>query len=63
MKGDLPKAKNYRGITLTSIVSKIYNVLLLNRLEPKIEKILGRTKMTFGENDPRYHKFLLSAEM
>ena len=37
-KGDLGIAKNYRGTTLTS------NVLLLNRIEPKIENLkLGNT--------------------
>ena len=39
-KGDLGIAKNYRGITLTSKAAKIYNALLGNRIEPKIEKIL-----------------------
>ena len=39
-KGDLGIAKNYRGITLTSIAANIYNALLRNRIEPKIEKIL-----------------------
>ena len=39
-KGDLRIAKNYQGITLTSIVAKIYNVLLCNQIKPKIEKIL-----------------------
>ena len=37
-KGDLGIAKNYQGITLTSITTKIFNTLLLNRIEPKIEK-------------------------
>ena len=54
-KGDLVIAKNYRSITLTSIVTKTYNTLLRNRIEPKIENI-GRTKMAFGEIDPRHHK-------
>ena len=31
-KGDLGLAKNYRGITLTSIAAKIYNALLRNRI-------------------------------
>ena len=31
-KGDLRLAKNYRGITLTSIAAKIYNALLRNRI-------------------------------
>ena len=34
--GDLGLAKNYRGITLTSIAAKIYNAQLRNRIEPKI---------------------------
>ena len=39
-KGDFGLAKNYRGITLTSIAAKIYNALLRNRIEPKIDNIL-----------------------
>ena len=39
-KGDLGLAKSYRGITLTSIAAKIYNALLRNRIEPKIDNIL-----------------------
>ena len=39
-KGDLGLAKNCRGITFTSIAAKIYNALLRNRIEPKIENIL-----------------------
>ena len=41
-KGDLWLAKNYRGITLTSIADKIYNALLRNRIEAKIDNILGK---------------------
>ncbi len=35
--GDLGLAKNYRSITLTSMAAKMYNALLRNRIEPKIE--------------------------
>ena len=38
-KGDLGITKNYRGISHTSIVAKIYNVLLLNSIEREIKKI------------------------
>ena len=38
--GDLGKAKKYRGITLTSIAAKIYNALLHNRIESKLDNIL-----------------------
>ena len=43
-KGDLGLAKNYRGITLTSIAAMIYNALLRNGIEPKIEKILWKNQ-------------------
>ena len=55
-KGDLGFAKNYRGITLTSIAAKIYNALLRNRIEPKIDNI-EKTKMASEEIDPRPHKY------
>ena len=49
-KGDLGLAKNYRGITLTSIAAKIYNALLRNRIEPKIDNILRKNKNGFRRN-------------
>ena len=41
-KGDLGLAKNYQGITLTSIAAKIYNAQPRNRIEPKIDNILRK---------------------
>ena len=49
-KGDLGLAKNYRDITLTSIVAKIYNALLCNCIEPKIENILRKNQNDFRRN-------------
>ena len=49
MKGDLGITKNHRGITFTSIAAKIYIALLLNCIEPKIEKILRKNQNGFGE--------------
>ena len=49
-KDDLGIAKNYQGITLTSIAVKIYNALLRNCIEPKIEKILRRNQKSFRRN-------------
>ena len=49
-KGDLRLAKNYRGITLTSIAAKIYNALLRNRIEPKIDNILRKNQNGFRRN-------------
>ena len=49
-KGDYGLAKNYRSITLTSIVAKIYNALLRNRIEPKIDNILRKNQNCFRRN-------------
>ena len=49
-KGDLGLSKNYRGITLTSIAAKIYNALLRNRIEPKIDNILRKNQNGFRRN-------------
>ena len=49
-KGDLRLAKNYRGITLTSIAAKICNALSRNRIEPKIDNILRKNQNGFRRN-------------
>ena len=49
-KSDFGLAKNYRGIPLTSIAAKIYNVLLRNRIEPKIDNILRKNQNGFRRN-------------
>ena len=49
-KGDLRLAKNYQGIILTSIAAKIYNALLRNRIEPKIDNILWKNQNGFQRN-------------
>ena len=49
-KGDLGLALNYRGITLTSIAAKIYNAILRNRIEPKIDNILRKNQNGFQRN-------------
>ena len=46
-KGNLSEVKNYRGITLTAIAAKIYNTLLLNRIQPALEKILRKNQNGF----------------
>ena len=46
-KGDIGKTSNYIGITLTSIAAKIYNALLLNRIQPEMEKFLRSNQNGF----------------
>ena len=38
--GDLTKADNYRGISLTSIMTKTYNRMILNRIRPVLDHLL-----------------------
>ena len=47
---DLGLAKNYRGITLASLVTKIYNALVRNSIEAKIESILRKNQNNFRRN-------------
>ena len=49
-KGDLGLAKNYWGITLTSIVAKIYDALQRNHIEPKIDNIPRKNQNGFRRN-------------
>ena len=39
-KGNLTMECNYRGIAISSVVSKVYNKMLYNRIKPHIDKIL-----------------------
>ena len=48
-KGNLTKVDNYRGIALTSIVSKTLNRMILNRIRPAIEKVLRINQNGFRE--------------
>ena len=49
-KADVGLAKNYRGITLTSIAAKIYNVQLRNSIKTKIDNILRKNQNGFRRN-------------
>ena len=48
--GDLGLAMNNRGMTLTSIATKIYNALLRNLIERKIENIPRKNQNGFRRN-------------
>ena len=49
-KGNLVITKNYRGITLTAIAAKIYNLMLLNRTRPKLDRVLRKNQNGSGIN-------------
>ena len=45
--GDLRITSNYRGISLTCIITKLYNKMLLNRIRPYIDKHLRNNQNGF----------------
>ena len=57
-KEDISQAKNDRGITLTSIAAKIYNLMLLNRIRPEIDPILRKNQNGFRQNRSTTGKIL-----
>ena len=58
-KGDLGLAKNYQGITPTSIVAKTYNALLRNCIKPSIENILRKNQNGFWRNRSKMSQILI----
>ena len=55
-KGDLASPTNYRGITLTPIAAKTYNLMLLNGIRPKIDPLLRKNQNGFRTNISTYGK-------
>ena len=46
-KGDLSLTGNYRGIALTSLISKLINRMILNRIQPAIDPLLRGNQSGF----------------
>ena len=57
-KGDFGLAKNYRGITFTSIAVKICNALRCNPIERKTENILWDNQNGSRRNRSRMSQIL-----
>ena len=55
-KDNLNITKNYRGITLTAISAKIYNLMLLNRIDQQLTLCYVKTKMGSAEKDLPWDK-------
>ena len=47
--GDLTKPDNYRGIILISLVMKLYNRMILNRLRPILDPLLRISQNSFRQ--------------
>ena len=48
--GDLSKVRNYRGIGISSTVSKVINRMILNRIQPAIDEHLRPNQNGFRPN-------------
>ena len=49
-KGDLLLTTNYSKITFTPIAAKVYSSMLINRIQPDIEKVLRLNQNGFRKN-------------
>ena len=49
--GDLSKVGNYRGIGISSTVSKVINRMILNRIQPAIDEHLRPNQNEFDQTD------------
>ena len=45
--GDLSNTGNYRGISLTSVVAKMVNKMILNRIQPSSDPLLRKNQNGF----------------
>ena len=53
--GDLSDTGNYRGISLTSVVAKLVNKMILIRIQSKIDKFIRPTKMASDQEEQQLH--------
>ena len=56
-KGDIGIIVDYKGITLTAIEAKVYNTLLLNRIQPVLDTILRKNQNGFERAGQLLDKF------
>ena len=55
--GYLTKTDNYRGISLSSVVAKVYNRMILNRFDLNLTPGHVLTRMDSGRREPPPHKY------
>ena len=46
-KGDVYECSNFRGISLLSVVGKVYGRVLINRIRDKIENVIAEVQSGF----------------
>ena len=56
-KKNLKECKNWRGITLLSVVSKVMGKIVIDRIRTGVESSLEREKQVFGQVRELLRKF------
>ena len=46
-KGDVYECSNFRGISLLSVVGKVYDIILINRIRDKTENVIAEVQSCF----------------
>ena len=46
-KGDVHECSNFRGISLLSVVGKVYGRILINRIRDKTENVIAEVQSVF----------------
>ena len=58
-KGDVHECSNFRGISLLSVVRKVYGRVLINRIRDKTENVIQKCRVILGEVEDVQIRFLL----
>ena len=48
LKGDMYECSNFRGISLLSVVGKVYGRVLVNRIRDKTENVISEVRFRRG---------------
>ena len=51
-KGDLSDCNNWRGVTLLSLISKVFSKIILGRMTAALEKDISKEQAGFPKEDP-----------
>ena len=62
-KGDPSEPQKYRGIALIPTAAKIYNRVLLNRIQPHLESLLRTNKNGSDQEDQQSLRYLLFEDL
>ena len=58
-KGDMYECSNFRGISLLSVVGKVYGRVLINRIRDKTGNVMRKCRVGLGEVEDVQIRFLL----